>query len=309
MKGARVILVEDCKLQGRITRDLLVKNGYVTKWVKTAEEALENEVYKKYDIVILDVILSGIDGYECCRKIKESTNTIPVIMLTSMEDEESVIKALNSGADDYIKKPHSSLEFIARLNVQLRSARLQKELIKKNSELQEANKIIKNIAITDMLTGANNRSFINEYINNLINGTTKRHIGLSTIMIDIDNFKSVNDTYGHLVGDKVLKELAKICKDIVGSRGVVVRFGGEEFLVVIDKEYKDASSIAENIRRVCEKSCPCGFMVTISVGVCISEISLEEINSEFEKFIKKADNMLYLSKKEGKNKVTVSNTL
>ncbi|MEF9934038.1 MAG: diguanylate cyclase [Clostridium sp.] len=305
MNDEKVILIEDCRFQGSITRDLLEKNGFTTKWVLTGEEALENNLYENYDIVVLDVVLPGIDGYELCKKIKASKRIIPIIMLTSMENEECVIKALNSGADDYIKKPHNNQEFIARINVQLRTARLQKQLIEKNKELEEANKLIKQLAITDMLTGAHNRAFIPEYIKHISSEINDKKISLATIMIDIDNFKSVNDTYGHLIGDVVLKSLSNTCKAEVKDRGVVVRFGGEEFLIIIDKNPLIAQEIAESIRQQFEISCPCGFKVTISLGVCMEEIDKSNLINDFEKSIKNADTMLYVSKRSGKNKVTM----
>ncbi|MEG2539792.1 MAG: diguanylate cyclase [Clostridium sp.] len=305
MNDEKVILIEDCRFQGSITRDLLEKNGFTTKWVLTGEEALENNLYENYDIVVLDVVLPGIDGYELCKKIKASKRIIPIIMLTSMENEECVIKALNSGADDYIKKPHNNQEFIARINVQLRTARLQKQLIEKNKELEEANKLIKQLAITDMLTGAHNRAFIPEYINHISSEINDKKLSLATIMIDIDNFKSVNDTYGHLIGDVVLKSLSNTCKAEVKDRGVVVRFGGEEFLIIIDKNPLIAQEIAESIRQQFEISCPCGFKVTISLGVCMEEIDKSNLINDFEKSIKNADTMLYVSKRSGKNKVTM----
>ncbi|MEF9951313.1 MAG: diguanylate cyclase [Clostridium sp.] len=305
MNGEKVILIEDCRFQGSITRDLLEKNGFITKWVLSGEEALENNLYENYDIVVLDVVLPGIDGYELCKKIKASKQIIPIIMLTSMDNEQCVIKALNAGADDYIKKPHNNQEFIARINVQLRTARLQKQLIEKNKELEEANRLIKELAITDMLTGAHNRAFIPEYINSLSLSNREDKLNIATIMIDIDNFKSVNDTYGHLIGDVVLKNLSNTCKAEVKDSGVVVRFGGEEFLIIIDKNPIEAESIAENIRSQFESSCPCGFKVTISLGVCSEDVNKSNIINEFEKSIKNADTMLYVSKRSGKNRVSV----
>lgn len=307
MKDEKVILVEDCRFQGRITADVLQKSGYETMWVRTAEEAIENELYKNFDVVILDVILPGMDGYECCKIIRKNTKVMPIVMLTSMEDEKSVIKALNSGADDYIKKPHSNQEFIARIEVQLRSARLQKELIKKNMELEEANKIIKQLAITDVLTGANNRSFLPELLDNISKNISEDNIKIATLMIDIDNFKSVNDTYGHLIGDTVLKEIGELCINAVGEDGVVIRFGGEEFLVVITNSEEEISTIGEKVRLSCEESYPCGFKVTVSIGGCAANILAKDIRNDFEKCLKISDSMLYVSKKEGKNKVTIFN--
>lgn len=305
MGKSKIILVEDSKFQGIITRDILVKNGYEVTWVMSAEQVIENDLYQDYDLILLDVLLPCMSGYELCEIIKKNNKLIPVIMLTSMEDEKSVVKALNSGADDYIKKPYNIDELLARIRVQIRTRVLQMELIYKNSELIKANEMIKKLAITDMLTGAYNRAYIIECLDKIKKDSSEESLVMACIMIDIDNFKSINDQYGHLTGDVVLKNVADICMDSVGELGAAIRFGGEEFLVVVKDKIETVNAIAEKIRHQCEKSVCSGFKYTVSVGVSVSKMTRDNILDDFQEGIRIADKMLYLSKNNGKNKVTI----
>lgn len=306
MEKQNILIVEDSRFHGAITMDILTKNGYEAGWVMSAEEAMKLNDFDKYDLVLLDVMLPGINGYEFCEIIKNRNPLIPVIMLTSMEDEKSMVTALESGADDYIKKPYSIKELLARMKVQLRTRKLQTELIKKNEELQKAYETIKKLSITDVLTGVYNRGYIKEYIEKLLESRKNSNIELACGMIDIDNFKNVNDTYGHLTGDIVLKSVGLICKQCVGDNGKVIRFGGEEFLIIIDKNLDKTEEIAEKIRYWCEKDRCCGFTYTVSIGLSIFKADTNNLFKDLEDGIKEADKLLYISKNMGKNKVTLN---
>ncbi|SEF51437.1 diguanylate cyclase (GGDEF) domain-containing protein [Caloramator fervidus] len=292
----RILIIEDSMFHGKVLSDMLIENKYQVKWVRSGEEVL-SESLDNYDLVLIDLILPGIDGYSLCEILKKEYPYLPIIAITSITEEESVSKALSLGADDYIKKPFSLVELLARINVQLRTRRLQLELIKKNNELKIAYDKIKKMAITDMLTGAYNRAYLREYVENLLQSSS--FVDINCFLIDIDNFKKINDTYGHLIGDEILKRLVDICKRNIKDNGIIIRFGGEEFLGIIYKE-ADAYKIAENIRDECQKDCSFGFVWTVSIGLSKGIITSEK---DIEFIIKKADDMLYEAKKSGKNKV------
>ena len=305
MGKERLLIVEDSKFQGTIIKDILSKNGYDTTWVTSAEEAMNNNLYNKFDLVLLDVILPGINGYKFCEIIKKSNAILPVIILTSMDDEKGVVKALGSGADDYLKKPYSIDELIARIKVQIRTRKLQVELINKNNELKKAYYTIKRMSITDILTGAYNRAYIKEYIEILNKNLINDEIEIACIMLDIDNFKKVNDTYGHLTGDEVLKDVVSICSDNINNSGITVRFGGEEFLIILKSNIQDIYKFAEGIRIQCEKSRLYNLKYTVSLGGHIYRLHRGSIFDDFQEGLKEADKMLYISKNKGKNKVTI----
>lgn len=305
MKNEKVLVVEDSKFQGIIIKDILDKNGYDAAWVTSAEQALNNNMYNQFDLVLLDVILPGINGYKFCEIIKKNNAILPVIILTSMDDEKGVVRALGSGADDYIKKPYSVDELIARIKVQMRTRKLQVELINKNKELKDAYYTIKKISITDILTGAYNRAYIKEYIEELSSNLINDEIEIACMMLDIDNFKKVNDTYGHLTGDVVLKDVVSICNYNIGSSGITVRFGGEEFLIILRSNLQDINKFAEGIRYQCEKSRLYNLKYTVSLGGNIFKLHRERIFDDFQEGLKVSDKMLYISKNKGKNKVTI----
>ncbi|KRQ87977.1 Response regulator PleD [Caloramator mitchellensis] len=296
-----ILVIEDSLLHGKMIQDVLQKNNYSVKWVISAEDALDEDL-DKYDLVLTDLILPGITGYELSEKIKSKNPYLPIIAITSVTEDESISKALSLGADDYIKKPFSVIELIARINVQLRTRHFQLELIKKNKELEEANKKIKELAVTDMLTGAFNRVYLREFLTNIAKENLFKKV--SCFIIDLDNFKKINDTYGHLMGDIVLKNLVTICKNIIMNKGIVVRFGGEEFLGIIIDDKANAYDIAEKIRIEVENNKNCEFRWTISIGLSSGILTSKNVYEDFEIILKEADEMLYVSKKNGKNRVT-----
>ncbi|EYE89091.1 hypothetical protein Q428_04390 [Fervidicella metallireducens AeB] len=306
MKKPEILVVEDSKFQSLILKDILNKGGYEVVCVSSAEEAINNNFYKKFDLVLLNVVLPGMNGYEFCKVVKNNDKFLPVIIITSIEDKNSLVKALNSGADDYIKKPYNVDELLARIRVQIRTRNLQLELKEKNKELEKAYDKIKEMAVTDALTGVYNRAYIKDYLDKIINKYDSASYKLSCFMIDIDNFKKVNDTFGHLVGDEVLKDVAKICKEIIRDNGAVIRFGGEEFLIILNKDIDNSKIIAEDIRSICSKSIVGDCKYTISIGVCnFNVIKLNHLN-DFQKGLQEADRMLYISKNSGKNMVTIN---
>lgn len=300
----KILVVEDSYFHGRILQDILIKYGFHVKWTRSAEEALKEEI-NDYDLILLDLILPGIDGYAFAQQIKETYPYLPIISITSVVEEESVSRALNMGADDYIKKPFSEVELLARIKVQMRTRRLQMELLERNKELKIAYEKIKDLATKDMLTGAFNRLYLREYLEMY----SKQYDDtlISCFIIDIDNFKVINDTYGHLTGDVILKRLVEICKNAIGDYGIVARFGGEEFLVIITEQV-DSFCLAEKIRRECESDKTSGFNWTVSIGVSQGVITKDNFLIDSEKLIRRADEMLYEAKRTGKNKVAKEKT-
>lgn len=156
-----------------------------------------------------------------------------------------------------------------------------------------------------MLTGAYNRGYLTEYLQKIFEGKENKSIKVACIMIDIDHFKKINDTYGHLIGDVVLTNLSEICKNYVKDNGAVIRFGGEEFLIIIHKNVDSVYDIAESIRRDCEESMCCGFKFTVSLGINEFTLNKDTLISDFQKGLKEADKMLYISKNTGRNRVTI----
>ena len=271
------------------------------------------------DLIILDIVLGKENGIDICSKVKKhpAYKEIPIIMITAQKESEYLKEAFEAGAIDYLKKPIKKIEFMARVNsaIKLRKetkARIEreKELLKLSQELKKANQKLEKMALVDGLTGISNRRLFDKTLKNELKRAKREKSILSLIMIDIDNFKEYNDTYGHQQGDECLKEVASVLdENAKRAADFAARYGGEEFAVILPDTAEDgALKIAEDIRKEIidlkmeHQNSPIADHVTISLGVssikAAKKIDQELINS----FIEKADQALYQAKENGKNK-------
>jgi len=221
-----------------------------------------------------------------------------VIMLTGEDDQEAKVEGLELGADDYITKPFQYPELLARIRAGKRIVELQKELI-------EANKRLELLSITDGLTRLYNHRYFQDELLRAFEESVRYERPLSLAIIDIDFFKKVNDTYGHAVGDEVLKSVSSIFRESVRATDLVARYGGEEFAVMMpETELDDAMTFAEKIRSLVEATIAetqAGpLQVTVSIGV--SSAPRTKARSAKELVIH-ADKALYRAKKNGRNRV------
>jgi len=305
---ARVLLVEDDALQANITKRILQRNGYEVFWAKDGLNAIKTIKTSELDIVLLDVVMPGMDGYEVCRwlKLEESTRGIPVIMLTAKKDLADKISGLQVGADDYLPKPYNELELNARIYASLRTKALQDELRKKNKQLERLLDKLEKMAITDPLTGLYNRRKFHDVLSGEFERTERYLTPCSLVLLDVDHFKKVNDSFGHLAGDAVLKELADILRSSVREVDTAARFGGEEFVLVLPNTTKeDAVFTAERIRERIGKHLFPEVYQTVTVSIGVSGIPDRELASE-DALIRCADFALYRAKEKGRNRTHVA---
>lgn len=270
------------------------------------------------DLIILDIILKDENGINICRKIKNNPvyKEIPIIMITAQKESAYLKDAFEAGAMDYIKKPVKKIEFIVRVNsaIKLRKetkARIEreKELLELSKELKKINQKLEKMALVDGLTGVANRRLFDKTIKKELKRAKREKNPLSLIMIDIDNFKAYNDTYGHQQGDQCLKKVASVLtKNTKRPADFAARYGGEEFVIILpDTAKKGSVKIAEDIRKgivnlkLEHKNSKNNDYVTISLGV--SSICPEkEIDQQLiNKFIERTDQALYQAKANGKN--------
>ena len=198
-------------------------------------EALRIAFEKKPSLILLDVMMPKMNGYELCKVLKGSkkTSNIPVVFLTSKGEVEDKVTGLQMGGDDYITKPYEVSELLARIRVHIRLKETQdqlKQLLEEKTRLIEQ---LENLSLHDGLTGVYNRRFLEEYLERSVDECKRYRLVLSVIMIDIDHFKDVNDTYGHQVGDEVLKKFAKRLGENIRRTDMLARYGGEEFTIVL----------------------------------------------------------------------------
>lgn len=283
-----ILIVEDNHINISVLTELL-SDSYETFVAIDAKVGFEILRDEKIDLILLDVMLPGIDGYEFCSIIKKDklTKDIPVIFITSNKDENSIEKAFESGGIDYINKPFNHRELMARIKTQLKVANLI-------SELEFA-------ASFDALTGVyNRRRFFKEAISNFEHSKEN----LYAVMIDIDKFKTINDTYGHSTGDKVIKAITSIISKNIPDSCIFGRIGGDEFSVIAYSNTPNiimdkSNQIRELIKEV-EISNDDGTAInfTISSGIARAGVSTANI----DELLKEADLALYDAKGAGRDK-------
>jgi diguanylate cyclase (GGDEF)-like protein len=301
----QILIVDDTPANIDILRDTLSTEGYSISAAPNGEEALDIVHRSLPDLVLMDVSMPGLDGYEVCEKIKSniSTRDIPVIFVTAKNSAADIAKGFDVGGVDYITKPIQVKEVISRIKTHLEYSTLLKRNEMLITKLREANNQLDKASKSDPLTGLSNRRDVNAKIEAELVRFKRNKNSFSLILGDIDFFKKINDTYGHNAGDYVLIKISKLMAKAVRDQDVVARWGGEEFLFFLpETDINGGSKLAENIRKKVEAEEFCydqrTIAVTMSFGVGISKprLSMEEL-------LKEADDSLYKAKETGRNKV------
>jgi diguanylate cyclase (GGDEF)-like protein len=300
---ANILVVDDVPDNLEILKDLLTFHGYSVATATNGEEALSSVRENPPDLILLDIIMPRMDGFEVCAHLKaeDATRSIPVIFVSSLVDVQNTVKGFQVGGADYITKPYQQAEVLARIYMHVATLRLQRQLEEQNSKLEQ-------MANTDFLTGVNNRRHFFNVAESEFNAALRKNIPVSVTLFDVDYYKNVNDTAGHLVGDAVLSNLAKFIFSHVRSQDVMARYGGDEFVVLhpsLDKH--GAYRIADTVRKRVEENTFLSedreIRLTISAGV---EDTLGcSDDSCFDDVLSRADRALYLAKRAGRNKVVV----
>ena len=293
MNSMKVLIIDDDVDSLAIAKLRLKKDGYIIESASNGSEGLEKARSTSPDLILLDVQMPGKSGFEVCEELKSTSDlcNIPVIFLSAADDISEKVKGLDLGAVDYVTKPFDIFELRARVRAALRTKRLQ-DLLLMYGEV-------------DSLTEIYNRRVLMERLQQEWDRIQRKPAPLSFIMVDIDKFKLVNDTYGHPVGDKVLVRVSNILNQSIRSGDIVGRYGGEEFgIVMIHSSSAEAALAADRYRIEIEKAVFVAkkreFSVTASFGVSDS-IGRNSINE----LIKGADAALYRAKETGRNKVCI----
>jgi two-component system cell cycle response regulator len=303
----RVLVVDDLPDNVEILRARLESRGYEVATASNGEEALALVHSNPPQLILCDVMMPGIDGYEVSRRIKHDGKLpfIPIILVTALGETEHIVQGLNTGADDYIAKPYHFNELEARVRAMLRIKRLQDELDQKNRELEIANKRLRKLSITDGLTELFNHRHVHELLRDEFERSKRSGEPLGVAMIDLDKFKSVNDTYGHPTGDVILYETARILTDTAREIDMVGRYGGEEFIAILpNTTEEEAARFAERVRTAVEEHVfrdeEVEIRMTCSSGVASFPMGAVQTP---EALLKEADDALYEAKESGRNRV------
>lgn len=277
-------------------KQVLETQGFNVLTAKNGFEVMQKAQEHMPDIILLDIVMPFMDGFETCIELKKSNELkdIPVIMVTQKTDSNDLMNALELGAFDYIRKPIDEIEAWAR--------------IKSALKYRDANKKIQEMAVKDGLTGLYSHNKLMELFDRKYMKQMLDKSYISYVMLDLDHFKDVNDNYGHVFGDKVLREVAEIILNTIRISDVAGRYGGEEFGIIIsDATPKGALMICNKLRNNIEthefKQGDKSIHITASFGVYTTIPSQE---MDFEKMVKFADEALYEGKNDGRNKVKVA---
>src|SRR5271166_4197372 len=298
----RVLVVEDSAVYRKLIGDCLRDWDFGVTLAETGSQAwriLEQPDAPK--LVLLDWVLPDLDGIELCQRIRQAGLSVPyvyVILLTSKEGRQNMLDAMQAGADDYLVKPFNELELKARLLVGKRILDLQDELVSARESMRHA-------ATHDNLTGLMNRTEIIGTLHRELERSRRERKPLSVILGDIDLFKSVNDTLGHLFGDEALREIGRRLRSQLRVYDGVGRYGGEEFLMVLPNcDLPNAMQRANELREIISTTpVVCSGEerpITMSMGVAVSAC---EGKNEVEVLLNQADAGLYKAKEKGRNRI------
>jgi two-component system cell cycle response regulator len=298
---ARVLVLEDSPLDLDKITETLKRDGSVVYSATTVGDALERALTNDFELVIVSLTLLNEDGLRLCSQLRshERTRQVPILLMIDEGDMNRVAKGLELGANDYVIKPIDRNELQARVRTQIRRKRYQDRL-RANYEQSLS------LALTDSLTGVFNRRYVSAHLPRLLDRAADSNKPVSILMFDIDHFKRVNDTFGHDIGDEVLKEVAERASRNLRNFDLVARLGGEEFVVIMpDTDGESALMVAERLRNrigdtVFRISAPVGeIVVTVSVGVAVGG----RVGDTVETLIKRSDEALYEAKRSGRNRV------
>jgi diguanylate cyclase (GGDEF)-like protein len=309
----KILVVEDDIISRKLLEKTVKSWGHEVVAAENGRKAWEIFQDDEIKFIIADWMMPEMDGVTLCQKIRatDTSGYIYFILLTGKDKKEDVIQGLEAGADDYVAKPFDMEELKVRIRAGERILNLEKELKEKHDELSRLNKRLEEIARTDPLMEIGNRRAFYEEIRKVHHRSCRYLQGYGIIMIDIDNFKNYNDTYGHVEGDKILKIVATTLKEAIRLSDDIFRWGGEEIVIIVHEQKRPETVMAaEKLRKAIEelklehKGCERGY-VTISCGV--SAFNELDKNNQWKAILDRADKALYIAKASGRNRVCIPN--
>jgi diguanylate cyclase (GGDEF)-like protein len=285
-----VLIVDDSPSNIRVMAAVL-QERYRVKTATSGQQCLDMALRHKPDLILLDIEMPGISGYETCRELKDMSETrdIPVIFVTGRDNIEDEEMGLRIGAVDYITKPIRPVILSARVDTHVTLKRQQDRLLQ--------------LAMHDQLTGLYNRHYMLEMVDQRLARARRHNTPLSLLIVDLDHFKKINDTHGHIVGDQILEQVSSLLNQQCRTEDTVTRFGGEEFLILMEPcSLNQAHYKAEVMRHQISELMPSGIEVTVSIGA--AEFSDSDTNCN--DILKRADDALYRAKANGRNQTELS---
>jgi len=295
-----ILIAEDDLISRRILEKKLRSWGYETFDARNGNQAWEALRDPKTRLALLDWMMPGVDGIKLCRRIRalNKPGYTYIILLTARDNPQDIIAGLEAGADDYMTKPVNFSELKARLQTGERIIALEDKLL-------ESQKKLFDLATRDSLTGIWNRATILRFLSDEMNHSAREEFPISTILIDVDFFKKINDSHGHQIGDKVLRKVTDCLEAFIRPYDRVGRYGGDEFLIVLPNcNLFQVSEVAERLLSSCAQ-----MKIRVSGETLIPTLSMGCASSEcyrqptIDRMIKASDRALYKAKHKGRNRV------
>jgi two-component system cell cycle response regulator len=301
VSDAHIMVIDDDAVQSRRTHDKLKAVGYQVQLFTDHKAAIEAaKTSPKLDLILISMSLADIDGLRLATQFKaiEVVRHVPIIIMVDEEEQNTMLKGLELGVNDYLISPIDYNEMFARVKTQIRRKKYQEAL---KASYQES----VSMAVTDGLTKLYNRHYLDTHLKNLVRQAGENSRNLSLIIMDMDHFKQVNDTYGHQVGDEVLVALAEMIVGAIRSADLAARYGGEEFVVLMpETDAARAYEVADRLRKRVEST---PFKISHAEGEIRKTVSIGFSTFESadtpEKLLQRADHALYEAKNTGRNKV------
>ncbi|HEY0236101.1 MAG TPA: PleD family two-component system response regulator [Afipia sp.] len=299
-KGGRILLVDDRVASYERLAPVLATEHHVDV-EPNPSEALFHAADGNYDLLIISLGLESYDGLRLCSQARslERTRSVPILAIADADNNARLLRGLEIGVNDYLLRPVDKNELLARARTQIRKRRYTDHL---RDNVQNSIEM----AVTDVLTGLHNRRYLESHIGTLAEQASARGKPLALMILDIDHFKSINDTYGHDAGDDVLREFAVRIRKSIRGIDLAARYGGEEFVIVMpETDLHVAGLVAERLRKSIAGE---GFSiekgtrridVTISIGIA----TLDNKGEPVADVLKRADQALYRAKHDGRNRV------
>jgi len=317
----KILIVDDVPKNIQVAANILQKDNYHMAFAPDGQTAIAQTEANRFDLILLDIMMPNMDGFEVCRRIRRNpaNREIPIIFLTAKNDSESIVQGFELGAMDYLTKPFSGAELQARVRTHLALFRSKEELKAVNArlaieiterkkaeeELRRSQERYRQLSIHDSLTGLYNTRYLYEAMETLITECRLKSLPFSVIFLDIDNFKHVVDTYGHLNGSRALAEVARTITGCIGEPAYGVAYGGDEFVVVLPGFNHDKA--LEKAHEIRSRMLSTLYLLDIDSGVHLKASfgvsTYPEDASDIKAMLATADKAMFRIKTGGKNAV------
>ncbi|RAK08124.1 response regulator receiver modulated diguanylate cyclase [Halanaerobium saccharolyticum] len=294
-----ILIVDDSKLNIQVLSDILKEKSYRISLARSGRMALEFVNMKKPDLILLDIMMPEIDGFEVCSRLKADpeTKNIPIIFISGLDKSKDIVKGLKAGAVDYIVKPFQKEVVLARVNTHLKLSETQRKLEKTNNELKELLKEVEYLSFHDEMTGLYNRRYFENELKRL---ASSRRLPITLMVADLDKLKLINDNYGHKMGDQYIKGAAEVLKESSRNEDIVARIGGDEFAIILPETgFEAADKIYQRLKFNLKKYNQQQELVVelrLSLGFAVKTKNEQNLDQIF----KKADKIMYNNKRKKK---------